>query len=145
GAAHAGTRHRQGPCHHSLRAGGGGRLAAGPQAAAQFRLCWRARVLGSAFPRRGPGVGGPPPAPARGGPPLNEPDLRRLRLGEIVAGASAALLLVFMFALPWYGLTSNLSETASHEGAPTSWNGWNGLLSLRWLLLVTIVAALALA
>ena len=49
-----------------------------------------------------------------------------------------------MFALPWYGLTSNLSETASHEGAPTSWNGWNGLLSLRWLLLVTIVAALAL-
>jgi len=75
---------------------------------------------------------------------LNELDPRRLRLGEIVAGASATLLLVFMFALPWYGLTSNLSETASHEGAPTSWNGWNGLLSLRWLLLVTIVAALAL-
>jgi len=75
---------------------------------------------------------------------LNELDPKRLRLGEIVAGASAALLLVLMFALPWYGLTSNLSETASHEGAPTSWNGWNGLLSLRWLLLVTIVAALAL-
>ena len=76
---------------------------------------------------------------------MNELDPKRLRLGEIVAGASAALLLVLMFALPWYGLTSNLSETASHEGAPTSWNGWNGLLSLRWLLLVTIVAALALA
>ena len=75
---------------------------------------------------------------------MNELDPKRLRLGEIVAGASAALLLVLMFALPWYGLTSNLSETASHEGAPTSWNGWNGLLSLRWLLLVTIVAALAL-
>jgi len=75
---------------------------------------------------------------------LSELDPKRLRLGELVAGASDALLLVLMFALPWCGLTSNLSETASHEGAPTSWNGWNGLLRLCWLLLVTIVAALAL-
>jgi FtsH-binding integral membrane protein len=72
-------------------------------------------------------------------------DPRRLRLGEIVAGVSGVLLLVFMFALPWYGLTSNLRETAANLGQPTSWNGWNGLETLRWLLLVTIVAALALA
>ena len=40
---------------------------------------------------------------------MSELDPKRLRLGELVAGASAALLLVLMFAVPWYGLTSNLS------------------------------------
>jgi len=38
-----------------------------------------------------------------------------------------------------------LSETLSNLGQPTTFDGWNGLQTLRWLLLVTIVAALALA
>lgn len=84
------------------------------------------------------------PARAGDGPPLSGLDPRRLRLGEIVAGASAALLLVFMFALHWYALSSSLSETAANEGVQTSWNGWNGLAHLHWLLVVTIAAALAL-
>jgi hypothetical protein len=76
---------------------------------------------------------------------LSGVDVRRLRAGEIIAGASATLLLIFMFALKWYALNSMLSETAGKGlGQPTAWNGWNGLETLRWLLLVTIVAALAL-
>ena len=72
-------------------------------------------------------------------------DARRLRAGEVIAGASATLLLIFMFALTWYAVSGPLSETLSrglHE--PTTFNGWNGLTHLHWLLLVTIVAALAL-
>lgn len=77
---------------------------------------------------------------------MNGLDPRRLRLGEIVAGASAALLLVFMFALHWYAVSGKLSETLGRGlGQPTTWNGWNGLAHLHWLLLVTIIAALALA
>jgi hypothetical protein len=67
-------------------------------------------------------------------------------LGEIVAGASAALLLVFMFALKWYAVSGSLSETLGGGlGQPISWNGWNGLAHLRWLLLLTTLTALALA
>jgi hypothetical protein len=71
---------------------------------------------------------------------LSRFDLRRLRVGEIVAGVGAVLLLVFMFAVPWYA-----GNGAHSDGQPTSYNGWNGLSHLHWLLLVTIVVALALA
>ncbi len=70
---------------------------------------------------------------------------RRLRLGEVVAGASGALLLIFLFALKWYALGGSLSQTAPHVGAATSWTGWSGLNHLRWFLLLTSLAALALA
>jgi hypothetical protein len=71
-------------------------------------------------------------------------DPSRLRHGELIAGASAALLLVFMFALPWYGLSGPAGRTAKTLGASTSVNGWDSLTSLRWLMLVTILAALSL-
>ena len=64
--------------------------------------------------------------------------LSRLRPGEIIAAASAVLLLVFMFALPWY-------EVKPGPGVSSSLNGWHGLAHTRWLLVPTIVAALALA
>ena len=60
-------------------------------------------------------------------------DISRLRPGEIIAGAAAVLLLVLMFAVPWYRVKA------------TSINGWDSLTDLRWLLIVTIIAALALA
>ena len=56
----------------------------------------------------------------------------RLRRGEVLAAAGAVLLLVFMFAGNWYGTGAN-----AHTG-------WEALTTLRWLLVVTIVAALAL-
>jgi hypothetical protein len=70
--------------------------------------------------------------------------LSRLRLGEVIAGVGGTLLLVFMLALPWYGLKSPIDHTAAGLGVATSVNGWHALAHVRWLMLVTIVAALAL-
>jgi hypothetical protein len=69
----------------------------------------------------------------------------RLRRGEVIAGASAILLLAFMFLLPWYGFSGSAERSAQALGLPTSFNGWQGLSTLRWLMMATIVAALALA
>lgn len=55
-------------------------------------------------------------------------DPSRLRRGEVVAGAGALLLLVFMLAGKWAG----------------SRTGWEALVSLRWLLVVTIATAFGL-
>jgi hypothetical protein len=72
-------------------------------------------------------------------------ELSRLRHGEIVAGVSGVLLLVVMFAVPWFGTTGPVSPTAALLGATTSSNGWHALSDLRWLMLITALAALALA
>lgn len=55
-------------------------------------------------------------------------DASRLRRGEVLAGAGAVLLLVFVLAGKWAG----------------SRTGWEALVSLRWLLVVTIAAAFGL-
>jgi peptidoglycan/LPS O-acetylase OafA/YrhL len=60
-------------------------------------------------------------------------DPARLRRGELLAGTGGVLLLVFLLAGTWSG----------HHG--TSRTGWQLLTNLRWLLLVTSVAAIALA
>lgn len=75
---------------------------------------------------------------------MNGLDLRRLRVGEIVAGGSAALLLIFLFVPDWYEVKGTLRETLSNLGGETSWNGWWGLSGLRYLVLVTIIVAFAL-
>jgi hypothetical protein len=59
----------------------------------------------------------------------------RLRRGEILAGAGAVLLLVFLFAGTWY-------RDGSHP--PRSRTGWQALTDLRWLIAVTILFGLAL-
>jgi hypothetical protein len=71
-------------------------------------------------------------------------DPSRLRRGELIAGGGAVVLAVSLFLLPWYGLRSPLGPTAASLGASTSFDGWNGLSHLRWLVLVTILVALAL-
>jgi cytochrome bd-type quinol oxidase subunit 2 len=63
-------------------------------------------------------------------------DPSRLRRGELLAGASAVLLAILMFGVKWYGAGSG-----NGGGSRT---GWEALTDLRWLLLVTIVAAVAL-
>jgi hypothetical protein len=55
-------------------------------------------------------------------------DAARLRRGELLAGAGAVLLLVFMLAGKWAGSRS----------------GFQTLVSLRWLVAVTTAAALGL-
>lgn len=74
----------------------------------------------------------------------------RLRLGEIVAAVGAILLFVFMFFFKWYGvaLPDGVSQTADALGIDlggASVNGWTGHSVLRWLMLLTIIAALGLA
>lgn len=58
-------------------------------------------------------------------------DLRRLRRGEWIVALSAVVLLVAMFALPWFGSYGKNS-------------GWDTLIHERWFVLVTIGIALAL-
>jgi hypothetical protein len=72
--------------------------------------------------------------------------LERLRRGELIAGGSALALLVFLFVLHWYDVSGTFAPTlALGLHARTSWTGWQGLTIVRWLLLVTVLAALALA
>lgn len=59
-----------------------------------------------------------------------DPD--RLRRGEWIAGAGGVLLLVVLFLTDWYSI------------GPFAVNGWHGHTVLRWFMLLTIVAALAL-
>lgn len=59
-------------------------------------------------------------------------------------GTSAVVLLASMFWLKWYALNDVLARTAATLGFSRSVNGWHGLTSLRWLVLVTVLCALAL-
>lgn len=61
----------------------------------------------------------------------------RLRRGEILAAAAAVALLVLLFVLGWFGAPSR------GRGGPLV-DGWTGLPVIRWLILVTAAAALAL-
>jgi hypothetical protein len=68
----------------------------------------------------------------------------RLRRGEVIAGGSATAMLVFLFVPEWYALKSTLAPAATILGTRTSWDGWWGLSGARYLVLVTIAAAVAL-
>jgi hypothetical protein len=71
-------------------------------------------------------------------------DPSRLRRGELIVGGGALALAVAMFLLPWYGVKSVLAPGLALSGHPTSFDGWNGLSHLRWLVLVTLLVAVAL-
>jgi hypothetical protein len=70
--------------------------------------------------------------------------LSRLRAGEWIAGVSGLALLVLTLAAPWYGTTRPLSRTAALLLPSTSFTGWSALSHIRWLILVTALAGLAL-
>jgi hypothetical protein len=71
-------------------------------------------------------------------------DPSRLRRGEIIVGAGSVVLLASMFALEWYGITTELRPTAPSLVYSTSVNGWDALTNVRWLMLLTIACGLAL-
>jgi hypothetical protein len=74
----------------------------------------------------------------------------RLRPGEIVAAVGAILLFIFMFFFKWYGVSlpggqQQLANVLGVDTGALAVNGWHGHTVLRWLMLLTILAALALA
>ncbi|HTX32648.1 MAG TPA: hypothetical protein VMD09_14795 [Solirubrobacteraceae bacterium] len=67
----------------------------------------------------------------------------RLRWPEWLIGAGGVVLLAAMLMLPWYTLT-----LSSHPPGPIflvskQVDGWNGLATSHWLLLLTVIVALA--
>lgn len=58
--------------------------------------------------------------------------------GDLLAAAGALVLLVLMFALKWYGP----GAITNGKEVTTTVNGWEALIHLRWLMLLTIVCAL---
>ena len=62
-------------------------------------------------------------------------DPSNLQRDQLLAAASALVLLVLLFAVKWYG----------PDAISSSVNGWDGLIHLRWLILVTIAASFMLA
>jgi hypothetical protein len=46
--------------------------------------------------------------------------------------------------MPWYGVQGVLAPELALTHHATSWDGWHGLTNLRWLVLLTILLALAL-
>jgi undecaprenyl pyrophosphate phosphatase UppP len=64
-------------------------------------------------------------------------DAGRLRRGELIAGGGGIVLLLAIFALPWF-------EVTSASGASTSLSGWQSLTDIRWVLLIAIAISSAL-
>jgi hypothetical protein len=62
--------------------------------------------------------------------------------GELICAASAAILLVLMFGFEWYGVAGLPGSSATRAAVSTAKDGWHGLTVLRWLILVTALAAL---
>jgi hypothetical protein len=72
-------------------------------------------------------------------------DRTRLRSGEWIVGAGSLVLLASTFLFKWYALSGPLAQTASKFlGLSTSINGWDALSNLRWLIVLTGLAGLAL-
>jgi hypothetical protein len=66
----------------------------------------------------------------------------RVRVGELISAGSALLLLVIMFATEWYGVAGVPDPSAARPAIATAENGFNGLTTVRWVLVVTILAAI---
>jgi hypothetical protein len=72
------------------------------------------------------------------------PRPRRLRVhhGELTSATSALLLLALMFGAKWYGVAGVPDPSAARPAITTAVNGFNGLTYVRWVMLLTICAAL---
>jgi hypothetical protein len=76
----------------------------------------------------------------------------RIRRGELIAGISAALLVALLFLVPWFRFGSGVSRVGAGVGRVGSGvgrvgsdlDGWHGLPTLRWLILVAAFTGLAL-
>ncbi|MGZ4354508.1 MAG: hypothetical protein ACXVZL_04930 [Gaiellaceae bacterium] len=71
-------------------------------------------------------------------------DLKRVNLGQQIAAVGAVLLFIFLF-IGWYTVGGALGAFANQLGVNVSLKGWDAHTLLRWLMLLTIVAAIGLA
>jgi hypothetical protein len=68
---------------------------------------------------------------------------RGVTRGELVSAACAVMLLVLMLAAAWYGVDQIPTQAGSRGASPLAETGWEGLTGIRWLVLLTVVLALA--
>jgi hypothetical protein len=80
----------------------------------------------------GAGAGGPGGGGGAGG--------LQIHTGELISFVSALLLLPIMFLLDWYGVVG-VPLQARRSGITTAENAWHVLTNVRWLMLLTILAA----
>jgi hypothetical protein len=80
----------------------------------------------------------PPQAPAPG-PAAPAP---RVLFGELTSAVSALGLLVCLFATEWYGVAGVPDPSAARPAVSGTQTGWEGLSVVRWVVLVTALAAL---
>lgn len=73
-------------------------------------------------------------------------ELSRLRSGERMVAAGSIALFVFMFFFKWFGIKvpGIVGVYISAAGVSTSANVWHSLEVIRWLLLLTVLAGVAL-
>jgi hypothetical protein len=65
----------------------------------------------------------------------------RVHVGELVSAVSALLLLVLMFAVKWYGVAGVPDPSYARPAVSGAEDAWNGLIGVRWVILVTVIAA----
>lgn len=68
------------------------------------------------------------------------PPARRAHPGELISAGCGLLLLVALFAVQWFGV-DEVPGKAGVERVTTE-NGWDGLVDLRWLVLLTALSAI---
>ena len=62
--------------------------------------------------------------------------------GDVIAAVAALLLLIFMFWTKWFGV-AGIPGTSTHAQAVTTENAWGSMSIVRWIMLLTILAAAA--
>jgi hypothetical protein len=77
-------------------------------------------------------------ATAEGPPRAGGP---RIHTGELISFVCALLLAPVMFLLDWYGVVG-VPLQARRSGITTAENAWHVLTNLRWLMVLTIIAAI---
>jgi hypothetical protein len=80
------------------------------------------------------------PQPAA--PTAPQPSARIVYRGELVSATSALLLLLVMFALPWYGVAGVPDPSAARPAISSAENAWDALTLVRWVMLLMIAVTL---